>query len=449
MSVPRFRFAPSPTGTPHIGNLHTALFSWALARHMGGDFILRVEDSDSERNTPGTVQAMLEALTWLGLDWDEGPDVGGEFGPYIQSQRLPKHQKAMQTLLENGQAYYDDGRALRLKMPTSGQTVLQDAIRGPIVFENETLKDPVIARSDGTPLYHLAAMVDDHDMGITHVVRGEDWITSTPIHIQIYKAMGWPEPVWIHLPLTLNKQGQKLKKRDPEGGYLISDFQEAGYLPQAVFNYLMLLGWSPANAQEIVSKWDVRQMFGIERLSASPSIFDWEKLKWVNRQYLQRLEDKALAEMVKPFLEDVYDSLPLSEQWLVQLTAVTRSELNKLEDIVPLTEWAFGEIVALSAEALEALNTPATHPVIVRLIVEIAQVVLLDSFTAQTILKGVQTAFKQSHAWDGRTVFHPIRAAITGQISGPPLADMMSILGKERVLRRLAKSLQKQPDPAC
>ncbi|MEW5989586.1 MAG: glutamate--tRNA ligase family protein, partial [Chloroflexota bacterium] len=324
--TPRFRYAPSPTGTPHIGNLHTALFSWALARAMRGDFIIRIDDTDPERNTAGAIQAMLEALTWLGLDWDEGPDVGGDYGPYIQSQRLSFHRQAMRELVAGGFAYYgddpdhpagpDDGQPLRLRLPKSGQTVIHDALRGPITFDNEKLRDTILVRSDGRPLYHLASVVDDHQMGITHVVRGDDWISTSYIHVHLYRALGWPEPVWVHLPLILNKRGEKLKKRDPEGGYLITDFQAAGYLPEALFNYLLLLGWAPDNAQEIINQGEVLRQIRLGRLSVSPSIFDWDKLNWVSRQYLQRRSDGEMAQLVRPFLEEAYGPLPGNEAWL-------------------------------------------------------------------------------------------------------------------------------------
>lgn len=223
--VSRLRFAPSPTGPVHVGNVHTAVFCWALSRALKGDFIIRIEDTDAERNTLQTTQMMFDALTWLGLDWDEGPDIGGEFGPYVQSQRRPFHQRVIEQLVDEGHAYYGDnpgqpatasGNPLRLRLPQTGQTVLNDAIRGEIRFDNGRLQDPVIVRGSSEPLYHLAAMTDDHDMGITHVVRGEDFISTTPIHIQLYKAMGWPEPVWVHLPLILNRRGQKLKSAIPK-----------------------------------------------------------------------------------------------------------------------------------------------------------------------------------------------------------------------------------------
>lgn len=448
--MPRFRFAPSPTGIPHIGNLHTALFSWALARAAGGDFILRIEDTDTARNNPQATQQILDALAWLGLEWDEGPGVGGEYGPYIQSQRHPFHQKVIQQLLAGDHAYYGDdpehpgsptGNPLRLRMPRTGETILQDALRGEIRFDNGRFQeDPVLVRADGRSLYHLAAMSDDHDMGITHVVRGDDWISTSPIHIQLYKAMGWQEPVWIHLPLILNKQGEKLKKRDPEGGYLITDFQEAGYLPEAVFNYLLLLGWAPDNAQEIVSKWDVRQQFRLERLGTSPSVFDWDKLKWVNRQYLQKLSDGALAEMIRPFLEDVYDFVPSVTAWLVKLTAVIRSQLDKLEDAIPAAEWALSDTITYSENGRKTL-TPSAKPVLIRLVAEIAAVVLLDDHTAHAILHKLRQDFA-AQGWKTADILQPIRTSLTGHPSGPPLADMMGLLGKERVLQRLGGALQ-------
>jgi nondiscriminating glutamyl-tRNA synthetase len=274
------------------------------------------------------------------------------------------------------------------------------------------------------------------------VVRGDEWIASAPIHIQLYRAMGWPEPVWIHLPLILNKQGQKLKKRDPEGGYLVTDFQEAGYLPQALFNYLLLLGWAPDNAKEIVDKWQVRQQFRIERLSASPAVFDWDKLNWVNRQYIDRLSHGKLAEMVWPYLEESYGPMPSSEAWLIRLTAVIRDNLVKLGDAVELAQWAFVDEIEISEDGRQALDSQAARPVLVHLVAEIAAVVLLDEQTADGILQNLRANFKESHGWEARQVYHPIRAALTGHTSGPPLSEIMGLLGKERTLQRIAAVLR-------
>lgn len=449
--VPRFRFAPSPTGTPHVGNLHTALFSWALSRAMRGDFILRIEDTDAARNTEAAIQQMLDALAWIGLDWDEGPDVGGEYGPYVQSERDDFHRRAIEQLLADDHAYYGDdpthpaapeGNPLRLRIPADGETVLQDAIRGTIRFDNKTLDDPVLVRANGRPLYHLAAMVDDHDMAITHVVRGEEWISTAPYHVQLYRALGWDQPVWIHLPLILNQQGQKLKKRDPAGGYLITDFQDAGYLPQALFNYLLLLGWAPDEGQEIVDKWQVRQQFRLQRLSPSPSTFDWDKLKWVNQQYLHKLSDKALAEKIRPYLEEAYGSMPSASGWLERVTAVIRPQLTTLEDAIDLAEWAFVDDISPDDDAQKMLSGETARPVLMRLVAEIAAVVILDEQTARRILDNMKNTFRENQGWRTSAVFKPIRAALIGTPSGPPLPEIMGIIGKQRTLQRLGNALR-------
>ncbi len=447
----RFRFAPSPTGSPHVGNLHTAVFCWALARALGGDFLIRVEDTDPARNTPEATALMLEALEWLGLDWDEGPDIGGPFAPYIQSRRIDRHSQVAEQLVELDAAYYGDdplkpavatGNPLRLRLPRTGRITVRDAIRGEISFDNSRrVEDPIIVRSDGSPLYHLAAMVDDHDMGISHVVRGEEWLPSVPYHAQLYRALGWQEPVWVHLPLILNRRGEKLKKRDPEGGYLISDFQAAGYLPQALFNYLLLLGWSPDGEEELIDKHELRRQFRLERLSASPAIFDWDKLNWVNRRYLQRLTDSELAGLLKPILEDSYGPLWGNEAWQLALTRTIRDDLVRLGDAVDLAEWAIVESVEPDDEAREALAAPEARPVLTELVAELAQVVLLDTLTADSILRGMRARWKQRAGWGPRQVYTPIRAALIGAAHGPPVAEIMALLGKERCLERIGVAI--------
>jgi glutamyl/glutaminyl-tRNA synthetase len=278
-------------------------------------------------------------------------------------------------------------------------------------------------------------------MRITHVVRGDDWIPSAPFHVQLYKAMGWPEPVWIHLPLILNKRGEKLKKRDPEGGYLISDFQTAGYLPQALFNYLLLLGWSPDGEEELIDKHELRQQFRLERLSASPAIFDWDKLNWVNRRYLQRLSDGELAGLLKPVMEDSYGPLWGNEAWLETLTGTIRDDLVRLADAVELAEWALSENVEQDAEAREALTSAEARPVLTELVAELAQIVLLDTLTADSILRGMRARWKQRAGWGPRQVYTPIRAALIGAVHGPPVAQIMALLGKERCLERIGAAM--------
>lgn len=452
---PRLRFAPSPTGSPHIGSLHTALFSWGLARALGGTFLIRIDDTDAARNRPNAAALMLDALAWLGLDWDEGPDIGGPHAPYVQSQRRPRHLEAAAQLVAQGAAYYDadsgagaqdpsapdSAPVLRLRLPRHAPLVVNDALRGPVVFDPRHFADPIVVRSDGAPLYHLANAIDDHDMGITHVVRGDDWLSSAPIQQTIYRALGWDEPVWVHLPLIVNRQGQKLSKRDPDGGYLAHDFQQAGYLPQALFNYLLLLGWSPADGQQLLSWAQARPHFQISRLSSSPASFDWERLNWFNQQYLQRLGGAALARLARPYLEEAYGDLP-PESWVQQLVVTLRDDLVRLSDVVKLSRWAFEAPADYSEAARAAWRSRPARAVLARALVEVASVVVLDTITARDRLAYLTQTWGRENGWRTGEVLLPLRAALTGRHQGPPLAEIMGLLGRQRCLERLATALR-------
>jgi glutamyl-tRNA synthetase len=328
-------------------------------------------------------------------------------------------------------------------LPRDGQIVVHDALRGPIAFDNATLEDKIILRSDGRPLYHLAAIVDDHDMAISHVVRGEEFISNAPYHVYLYAALGWPEPVWIHLPLVLNKRGEKLKKRDPEGGYLAADFQAAGYLPEALFNYLLLLGWSPEAGSELIGKRDIRRRFSLDRLGKSPAIFDWDKLKWLNSRYLQGYDDRALAALLRPYLEEYYGAIA-NEAWLVSLTATVRESLTTLSGVVDAAAWAFDEPLEVASEAEAAIQSEPAGPVLAQLALAVNQVVILDGPTADSILRDLRGQFKQRFNWSPAQVYQPIRAALTGQVGGPPLHEIMAILGQARCLQRLAAALRQR-----
>jgi glutamyl-tRNA synthetase len=418
---------------------------------MAGDFVVRIEDTDNERNVAESVGPMLEALRWLGLDWDEGPDIGGEYGPYIQSERLGRHREVAAQLVEAGRAYYGDdpegllppseGQPLRLRLTRPGQTIVHDALRGPILFDNNSLEDKILVRSDGRPLYHLAAIVDDHDMAISHVVRGDEFIASAAYHVQLYQALGWAEPVWVHLPLILNKRGEKLKKRDPEGSYLVGDLQAAGYLPEALFNYLLLLGWSPEGSEELIGRGEIRRRFGLDRLGKSPAIFDWERLKWLNRRYLQGKDDQSLAGLIRPYLEESYGPMG-NDAWLVRLTATIRDSLATLGDSVEAAAWAFDDGYELDEKGEVALRGEAAGPVLAQLILAVSQVVILDTATADSILRNLREQFKERFGWGTATIYQPIRAALAGRISGPPLQEMMAILGQARSVNRLAAALR-------
>ena len=431
-----------------MGSLRTAIFSWALARSLDGEFLIRIEDTDAARNAPEMARLMLEALEWIGLEWDEGPDIGGPYAPYVQSERLARHQEVAKTLLESGQAYYgDDPEApaeagdnpLRLRLQDK-DIVIEDALRGPLTFSMAERPDPVLVRTDGKPLYHLATIVDDHDQAITHVVRGEEWLSSLPIHAYLYRLLGWPEPVWVHLPLVLNQERQRLSKRDPEGGYLVQDFQEAGYLPAALFNYLLLLGWSPDGEQEIISKWEARRQFRLERLNKAAAIFDWDKAKWVNRQYMKKLSNSELAQQIHPHLEDWYESLPASDDWLLRLAALIREEISLFSEAPAAASWAFEAGFEYTDAANKSLSDEAARPVLIRLIAELAQLVLLDTSTADRILKRMRQDFKELAGLSASQVMQPLRAALTGKLDGPPLPEIMALLGSARCMERLASA---------
>ena len=435
-----------------MGSLHTALFNWALARGLGGDLILRIDDTDAARGAAAAVAEMLDALSWLGLDWDEGPDLGGAYGPYVQSERRARHLEVAEALYRQDDAYYGDdpaagggvqsGAPLRLRLPRHGETIVQDALRGAVRFPNEQNADPIIVRSDGSPLYHLATVVDDHDMAISHVARGEEWLASTPIHQHLYERLGWQAPIWVHLPLIRDEEGRKLSKRDASGGYLARDFQSLGYLPHALFNYLILLGWSPPGEREFVTKADVRRQLRLEDLSASPATFDWDKLNWVNRRYLRQRSDAQLSSLVRPFLEDAYPSHSLDDRWLERLVSLIRDDIARLSDAVELSEWALSDAFPFSPDAERALETDSARPVLARLVAELAHVVLLDEQTAQSILHSMRRQFAQSSAWDAQHVYWPIRAALTGRLRGPALHQVMALLGKGRCLQRAAAILR-------
>src|SRR5437870_5541727 len=279
----RVRFAPSPTGALHIGGARTALFNWLLARREKGELVLRIEDTDRERSTPENVEQILDALRWLELDWDEGP--------HSQSERQPRHREAIAQLIDDGHAYEDEG-AVRLKVPEGSSTV-NDAIRGEIVFDHSAIEDFVIARSDGSPLYNLAVAVDDLDMRITHVVRGEDHLSNTPRQLMILKALGADAPVYAHLPLLLGPDGKKLSKR--HGAASVQELREAGYLPEAVRNYLALLGWGYDEATTFFTTEELIERFSLDRVSRNPAVFDEQKLRWMNGRYLRELDPDELT----------------------------------------------------------------------------------------------------------------------------------------------------------
>jgi glutamyl-tRNA synthetase len=437
------RFAPSPTGPPHLGSLRTALFNWLLARSAGGRFILRIEDTDRTRLDPAAEDQMIAALAWLGLDWDEGPDIGGPHGPYRQSERLARYHATADRLVSLDAAYRpaDEPGIIRLKTPRTGEARFDDVVRGEIrIAWGAAPQDPVLIKSDGYPTYHLAAVVDDAAMGITHVLRGEEWIPSTPLHLRIYEALGWDPPAFAHLPLVTDMAGQKLKKRDARSVALV--YREEGYLPEAVMNYLALLGWHPGTEEEVSTPDELVAAFTLDRLSKAASAHDEDRLRWFNRQHIARLSPPELASRMRPYLTAAYPAAAeRGAAWLAELAGVVQDELTTLADIVEAARFIF-DMGEITPEAREALASEPSRPVLAALREDIAAQATLDAATSAALFRELRRRFKESRGWGGRAVMFPARAALTGRVRGPHLSDLAALLGRDECLQRIDRALR-------
>src|SRR5215208_1092291 len=384
----RVRYAPSPTGAPHVGNIRTALFTWLLARHSDGTMIVRIEDTDRVRLIPGSYEQILESLRWLGMDWDEGPDVGGPYAPYIQSERLPLYHEAAERLVKQGDAYYcfctpdrltelreqqrragrptgydrrcrnldlaevrarlADGEpaVVRFAIPTAGKTVIHDVVRGPSTFDNAKLDDHILLKSDGFPTYHLAATLDDELMQITHVLRGEEWISSAPRHVLFHRAMGVEPPLYAQLPLILGADRKKLSKRN--GDAAVSDYREQGYLPEALFNFLGTLGWSLDDKTTLISRDDFIAHFSLDRVGSSPAQWDMKKLDWMNGEYVRDIPDDELLRYVTEVLELKLPPevpRPVDREIIARALPELKTRLKRLSDAAALMRPLFPEVV--------------------------------------------------------------------------------------------------------
>lgn len=481
----RVRIAPSPTGFAHIGTAHTALFNWLFARHHGGKFIVRVEDTDRNRLVPGAVESIIDMLRFLGLDADEGPYVGGEFGPYFESERLELYNREIHRFIEDGHGYrcycsserlaavnkekqakklppgYDrhcrfmteaeriEAEAsavtlvVRLAVPLEGSTVVHDAIRGDVSFDNSTLQDAVLLKSDGFPTYHLAATVDDHAMEITHVMRGDEWLPSTPLHVLIYAGFGWTPPVFAHLPLILGKDKAKLSKR--HGDTSFSAFIEQGYLPEALINFLGLLGWSLDDKTEFISRQQFIEHFDIDRIVKNPAVFDFDKLNWMNGQYIRQLPEAPFAELVLHWLEK---RLPAALRAAVTpdivraIAPLAQTRIERLDQLAPMFEYLFtdteldydratllGKKFVANAEeaayALEELQNDLED---------------IEDWEHATVLEALQKR-AESRGMKLGDIAQLTRVAITGRTASPPLTESMEILGKRRSIARLQQAI--------
>jgi glutamyl-tRNA synthetase len=485
MNAPvRLRFAPSPTGRPQVGNMRTAMFDWLFARHTGGTFILRIEDTDVARIAPGSLEDHLEGLRWLGLDWDEGPEVGGDYGPYFQSQRLQLYKEAADRLVRQGDAYYcycsperleqmrkeqvdrkqppgydracrhltpDECKSkeaegirpvVRFKVPDAGRTAFTDTIYGEVVFENSTIDDFIMLKSDGYPTYHLANVVDDHAMKITHVIRGEEWISSTPRHLLMYRALGYQPPQYIHTPLILGPDRAKLSKR--HGAMSILEYRDLGYLPEAMFNFLVLIGWSLDDKTEIMTRRQLIDGFSLERIGKTAAVFNKEKLDWMNGVYIRGLSIDDFAHRVLPFLErglPVSVKRPVDVDYVRKIMPLVQERTKKLTDVPALTAFFFVDELDYDPALLVAKNmNPSTA--LSALEVSSQRLSKLSAFDESSLESLLRPLAGELQLKAGQ-LFSILRTAVTGETATPPLFQTMVVLGRERCLRRIDEAVVK------
>jgi glutamyl-tRNA synthetase len=434
--IPRVRFAPSPTGYLHVGGARTALFNWLYARRHGGTFILRIEDTDTQRSSWEMVSGILDGLTWLGIDWDEGPQVGGPHAPYFQSERLDRYRAAARDLLARGLAIEDEG-AIRFKVPP-GQTSFVDSVHGPIAFDNEHIENFVILRSDTHPTYHLSVVVDDIDMDVTHIVRGDDHISNTPKQVLLYQAFGAAPPAFAHVPLIMGPDKKRLSKR--HGATSVMEYEAQGYLPEAMFNFLTLLGWGTGSDDELLSRDALVQRFSLEGISGGNAVFNLEKLDWFNHQYLLRLGDDELIARLRPRLTTAgywRDALfGADRDWFVAVLALLKPRAKRLNEFIDQLAPFFVDPGTYDADGVRKhLSGPDAGPHVQALAGGLAATSPWDAATLERDLR----ALAEQRGVKAGTLIHAARLAVTGRMISPGLFEMLALIGRDRVQRRLAR----------
>jgi glutamyl-tRNA synthetase len=461
----------------HVGSLRTALYNYLFARHHGGKFVLRVEDTDRARYTEGAVENLLETLEWSGLSYDEGPENDGDFSPYYQSQRLNIYHEYIEKLISNNFAYpcfcskerlekmreeqigkkltpkYDghcryisgdesikrrksEDHVIRLKIPPEGITMVSDIIRGEVQFQNEMIDDQVLLKSDGFPTYHLANVVDDHLMGITHVIRGEEWLISTPKHIILYEYFGWPIPRFAHLPLLLNPDRSKLSKR--QGDVAVEDYRKKGYLPEALLNFVALLGWNRGDDEEIFSLEELIADFSLERVNKSGAVFNIEKLNWMNGIYIRKLpEEKYLSIALETMKNNGIDAG--NTRTNEQIALAVRNSIETFNDIKERSELFLGDGPShYSENALEWIKPDSSKKVFTSMLTEIEKIPEITLDTFKTVMSNVQ----RETGLKGKEIWMPVRSALTGLTEGPELPQVIQIFGKDKILRLLEQAIR-------
>ena len=476
----RVRYAPSPTGLQHIGGVRTALFNYFFAKSMGGKFILRVEDTDRERFSEESLQDLYDTLSWLGIDWDEGPVKGGPYGPYVQSERTDLYRKYADRLVDNGKAYhcfctterlnnlrevqkrekknygYDrhcrnlskdevskklsEGvkSVIRLKVPLEGKTSFNDLILGSITRKNKDISpDPVLLKSDGYPTYHLANVIDDHLMKISHILRAQEWIPSGAMHILLYNAFGWDPPVYCHLPMVMGKDGQKLSKR--HGSTSVVDFRKRGYLPEAIINYVTMVGWAYDDSREFFTKEELEKLFSLEKINKAPGVFDYKKLEWFNGQYIRKKSEAEIIEAVLPYLKkDGIISEDVSEKEMTiikNMMGFMTERLHFISDISELSRFLFKDIESYTLTDLvpKKMDFAGTLNVLkgVRSLVE--------DFETKTDEENEVLFRQKSEEMDVKlgSLLMPLRVAISGSKVSPPIFESLRLLGSKKALERI------------
>ena len=436
MTTPRLRFAPSPTGYLHVGGARTALFNWLYARRHGGVFILRIEDTDVERSSAEMVTGILDGLRWLGIDWDEGPDVGGPHAPYFQSQRLDRYRAAARELVASGQAFEDAG-AIRFKVPP-GKTSFTDTVHGPIEFDNEHIESFVILRSDTHPTYHLSVVVDDIDMAVTHVVRGDDHISNTPKQVLLYQAFGKPAPTFAHVPLIMGPDKKRLSKR--HGATSVMEYEKQGYLPEAMFNFLALLGWGTGSNDELFTREELITRFSLDGISGGNAVFNTEKLDWFNHQHLLRLPDEELLARLEAWLAHTgsgasgLEGLEADPAWTGRVLALLRPRCKKFTDFAEQLAPFFVDPTTYDADGVtKHLGTPEMAGHLQALREAFAAATPFDEATIEPTLRSLA----ETRGVKAGSLIHGTRLAMTGRMVSPGLFEMLVQLGRERTVARL------------
>ena len=468
MAQVRTRFAPSPTGYLHIGGARTALFNFLFARHHGGKFILRIEDTDRERSTPEAINAILDAMNWLGLDWDEGP--------FYQTKRYPLYQEKVQKLLSEGTAYpcvctpekleakrqlaqqekrksmydgtcrppegvipplpQDKPYTIRFRSPRDGSTIVNDAVKGDVVFDNRELDDLIIARSDGTPTYNFCVVVDDIDMGITHIIRGDDHLANTPRQILLYQALGDTPPQFAHVPLILGLDKARLSKR--HGATSVTAYRDMGYLPEAILNYLVRLGWSHGD-QELFSREELIEKFSLKSVGKSAGVFNPEKFLWVNFHYLKTRPLSQLAEEIVPYIVAKGYRVPQDKSWLERMIKTLQERSRTLVELVDSAHFYLTDDIAIDEKAAKKFLTPEISQPLSKLIERLSA---LDEFSEANIESAFSGVLEEFGLSMGKLA-QPVRVALTGSTVSPGIHEVIAVLGKERTIRRLQSALER------